>query len=62
VKKGNLGFGMRSWRYAMYVDDGEIVAIFGEPGFADDCPTDPFKESDADTMLRFLKDHQKKAA
>ena len=24
VKKDNLGFGDRSWRYSMYVDDGEI--------------------------------------
>jgi peroxiredoxin len=25
VKKENLGFGYRSWRYAMLVDDGRIV-------------------------------------
>ena len=24
VDKSNLGFGMRSWRYSMYVEDGEI--------------------------------------
>ncbi len=62
VKKDNLGFGMRSWRYSMYVDDGEVVAMFSEPGYADDCPTDPFEVSDAETMLNFLKDHKKKAA
>jgi len=28
VKKGNLGFGERSWRYSMYVDDGEIKKVF----------------------------------
>ena len=62
VKKDNLGFGMRSWRYSMYVDDGEVVALFPEPGYADDGPTDPFEVSDAETMLKFLKDHRKKAA
>src|SRR3989344_3132834 len=33
VKKDNLGFGMRSWRYSMYVEDGEIKKMFIEPGF-----------------------------
>ena len=55
VDKSNLGFGMRSWRYSMLVEDGAIVQIFAEPGFADVCPTDPFEVSDADTMLNFLK-------
>jgi hypothetical protein len=26
-----------------------------EPDFADNCPTDPFEVSDADTMLAYLK-------
>ncbi len=55
VKKENLGFGMRSWRYSMYVDDCEIVKMFVEPGFEDDCAGDPFEVSDADTMLGFLR-------
>jgi peroxiredoxin len=55
VDKSNLGFGMRSWRYSMYVVDGEIEKMFIEPGFADVCPTDPFEVSDADTMLTYLK-------
>ncbi|MGF1639777.1 MAG: peroxiredoxin [Rhodospirillales bacterium] len=55
VDKTNLGFGMRSWRYSMYVVDGEIKKMFVEPGFADVCPTDPFEMSDADTMLTYLK-------
>ena len=29
--------------------------MFVEPEFADDCPTDPFQSSDADTMIAFLK-------
>ena len=55
VKKDNVGFGLRSWRYSMLVDDGEIEKMFIEPGFDDDCPTDPFEVSDADTMLTYLK-------
>lgn len=55
VDKSNLGFGMRSWRYSMLVDDGEISKMFIEPGFEDNCPTDPFQVSDADTMLNYLK-------
>ena len=54
VKKDNLGFGKRSWRYSMYVEDGVIKKMFIEPGFSDDCPTDPFEVSDAGTMLKYL--------
>lgn len=55
VKKDNLGFGERSWRYSMFVNDGKIEKMFVEPGFQDDCPTDPFEESDVDSMLEYLK-------
>ncbi|HCZ16399.1 MAG TPA: peroxiredoxin [Accumulibacter sp.] len=55
VDKHNLGFGPRSWRYSMYVEDGEIKQVFSEAGFQDNCPTDPFEVSDADTMLNHLK-------
>lgn len=55
VEKDNLGFGMRSWRYSMYVNDGKIEKMFAEPEFGDNCPTDPFEVSDADTMLAYLK-------
>lgn len=55
VDKHNLGFGPRSWRYSMYVEDGEIKQVFSEAGFSDNCPTDPFEVSDADTMLNYLK-------
>ena len=55
VKKENLGFGERSWRYSMLVEDGIIKKMFVEPGFMDDCPTDPFEVSDAFTMLNYLK-------
>lgn len=55
VDKSNLGFGLRSWRYSMLVDDCKIEKIFVEPDFGDNCPIDPFEVSDADTMLAYLK-------
>ena len=55
VDKDNLGFGLRSWRYSMQVEDGEIVQLFIEPGKIDDCPEDPFEVSDVDTMLNYLR-------
>lgn len=55
VRKDNLGFGERSWRYSMLVEDGAITALFAEPDKSDNCPTDPFEVSDADTMLNHLK-------
>ena len=55
VDKSNLGFGMRSWRYAMHVENGEIKKLFSEAGYQDNAPADPFEVSDADTMLNYLK-------
>jgi len=55
VKKQNLGFGDRSWRYAMIVNDGEVEKVFCEPGKTDNCPEDPFTCSDVDTMMEYLK-------
>ncbi|WP_310484295.1 peroxiredoxin [Chamaesiphon sp. VAR_48_metabat_403] len=55
VDKSNLGFGMRSWRYSMLVNDCKIDKVFSEEGFIDNCPTDPFEVSDADTMLAHIK-------
>ncbi len=58
VTKHDLGFGERSWRYSMFVDNGEVKKVFIEPGFTNDCPTDPFEVSDAGTMLNYLKSAQ----
>lgn len=50
VDKRDLGFGKRSWRYSMLVVDGVIEKMFIEP----EEPGDPFKVSDADTMLDYI--------
>lgn len=55
VDKSNLGFGMRSWRYSMVVQNKEIEKMFVESDFTDNCPTDPFETSGADTMLQYLR-------
>lgn len=56
VDKSNLGFGNRSWRYSMFVDNGTIKKMFIEPGFSDNAASDPFEVSDADTMLAYLNE------
>ena len=55
VDKRNLGFGRRSWRYSMLVDDGVITKMFIEP----EKDGDPFEVSDADTMLKYLDPNAK---
>ncbi|MCC4800175.1 glutathione peroxidase [Enterovibrio norvegicus] len=55
VPKNDIGFGERSWRYSMLVKDGVVEKMFIEPNE----PGDPFKVSDADTMLNFLAPNHK---
>lgn len=55
VDKDNLGFGMRSWRYSMVIEDGVVEQMFVEPGLNDNVDADPFMVSDAETMLEYLK-------
>ena len=50
VSKSELGFGNRSWRYSMLVKNGVVEKMFIE----NDEPGDPFKVSDADTMLGYI--------
>lgn len=56
VRKDNLGFGARSWRYAAIVDDSRIEAWFEEPGRADDCPDDPYGATSPEAILNWLRD------
>lgn len=58
VKKENVGFGYRSWRYSMFVENKKVIKLFREPGKVDNCPDDPFTVSDVDTMLNYLKQHK----
>mgnify|MGYP001049789730 CR=1 FL=1 len=55
VEKNNLGFGMRSWRYSMIINDGVVEQMFVEPGLSDNGDGDPFEVSDVYTMLEYLQ-------
>ena len=55
VDKDNLGFGMRSWRYAMIVKNGVIEAFLPEEGFRDNADDDPYGESAPQSVLEVLK-------
>jgi glutaredoxin-like protein len=50
VDKEDLGFGKRSWRYAMLIENGIVKKHFIEP----DVEGDPFEVSDADTMIKAI--------
>nr|WP_309502233.1 peroxiredoxin [uncultured Roseovarius sp.] len=62
VSKDNLGFGMRSWRYAAIVDDGVIEAWFEEPGRCDNHSDDPYGESSPENLLRWLRGEAESSA
>ncbi|WP_087020251.1 glutathione peroxidase [Thaumasiovibrio subtropicus] len=55
VSKNDLGFGDRSWRYSMLVKNGVVEKMFIEPNE----PGDPFKVSDAETMLNYIAPEHK---
>lgn len=59
VRKDNLGFGLRSWRYAAIVNDGVIEAWFEEPGLCDNHAEDPYGVSSPENVLNWLKDEAK---
>jgi glutaredoxin-like protein len=50
IDKKDLGFGSRSWRYAMIVNNSIIEKMFIEP----EVEGDPFEVSDADTVLKYI--------
>ena len=55
VKKDNLGFGMRSWRYAAFVSDCIIEKMWIEKGMGDNTIGDSYGESSPENLLEFFK-------
>ena len=56
IDKDHLGFGLRSWRYAMIVDDNTITGWFEEPGINDlGTDEDPYGESAPERVLEALQ-------
>ena len=44
-KKDNLGFGVRSWRYAAVINNGIVEQMFAEDGIEDNHGEDPYEVS-----------------
>ena len=51
VSKDDKGFGYRSWRYAMIINDGVVERVYEEAGKGDNTSTDPFEVSGAENVL-----------
>ena len=59
INKDHLGFGYRSWRYAMVVNDGVIEKWLEEPGINDvGSDDDPYTVTNPETILDYLRDHR----
>lgn len=55
INKDHVGFGMRSWRYAMIVDDNVVTHWFEEPGINDvGADNDPYGETAPEKLLAAL--------
>jgi len=56
IDKDHLGFGMRSWRYAVVVDDNVITHWFEEPGINDfGADDDPYGQTSPEHILEVLR-------
>ena len=58
VRKDNLGFGLRSWRYAAMVDNCKILKMWIEKGFGDNTTVDPYGETSPENILKFLENNK----
>jgi peroxiredoxin len=50
---------MRSWRYAVIINDGKVEAMFEEPGFnnfSDD--DDPYEVSTPENVMKYLNEYE----
>ena len=54
VDKSNLGFGMRSWRYAFYAKDRQIIKMWAEPGLSDNADSDPYGVTSPESLLQWF--------
>ena len=55
VRKDNLGFGLRSWRYAAVYDNGLLVWSGVEEGFVDNIEGDTYEVSKPENVLDNVK-------
>ena len=54
VKKDNLGFGLRSWRYAALIDNKIIKKLWIEEGFGDNTSGDSYDKTSPENILKDL--------
>ncbi len=54
VDKSNIGFGMRSWRYAAVINNGEVEQMFAEEGMMDNRGDDPYEVSTPENVYEKL--------
>lgn len=57
IGKFNLGFGYRSWRYAVVVNNGKIEKWFIEPGKEWNAEDDPYGETSPENILEWIKNN-----
>ena len=55
VRKSNLGFGERSWRYVAVVNDRLIEKMFVEEGQRDNADTDPYEATTPENVLNYVR-------
>lgn len=55
VQKRNLGFALRSWRYAAVINDGVIEQLFMEDDKRDNADTDPYEYSTPEKVLEYVQ-------
>lgn len=55
VDKDNLGFGMRSWRYAFLSVNGDITRSWIEPGLKDLAQDDPYGETNPEKIYADIR-------
>ena len=61
VNKSNLGFGDRSWRYAMVVDNGIIEKLFVEDGKRDNADSDPYEATTPEVVFEYVTNKVREA-
>ena len=54
VRKDNLGFGVRSWRYAAVINNGIVEQMFAEEGKCDNHTEDPYDISSPENVYEKL--------
>lgn len=55
VRKDNLGFGLRSWRYAAVIRNGKVEGWFEELGLCDNASDDPYSASTPEAVMDWLR-------